>query len=205
MGILRRQVGTAPEFLLVSLLAIGCATQPRPIPDSPAAWTPTSGPTSANSPSFRVLTRWQPTAVDPMQGGPRFYLSTDPLAAECATQVDAGAGPVPPVGRTFCDWPLEELPANGLLILVVSTRVLRPMPTAGDPMEIKGETVRMTASRPGRCSEIGADGTISFLLPMPPQAHPRDQSNLAVLACLRGPSLAELESQLREVFRTWPD
>jgi hypothetical protein len=62
---------------------------------------------------------------------------------------------------------------------------------------VGGRPARRTAARPGQCSGVGADETISVEIARP------DPGNLtAVLACLRGPNLARAEARFAAVLAT---
>ena len=141
-------------------------------------------------------TRWQPNDHDPINDGPWAYLSTDPLLAACATRPPAAPNPPDARGRA-CDWPLASLSPNGVLVSWINTRILLPLPTAGDVVDLGGEHARLQLARPGSCAAVGADETLSVLVPI---GQPTPLSNLAVVACLRGPDLATAEAQVRAML-----
>ncbi len=60
-----------------------------------------------------------------------------------------------------------------------------------------GGDARLQVERPGVCEAVGADETISVLVPMGPASA---LSNLEVVACLRGPDLARERSQVRAML-----
>jgi hypothetical protein len=134
-----------------------------------------------------------------MTSGPLAYLSTDPLLPACAVPPDRPPNPADSGGYA-CGWPLEALSPDGLFIQLVSTRILQPMATAGVEIVVNGAVAFIETSRPGGCSEVGADETLTVGLPPPGSAFPQDMSNRAVVACLRGPHLLELEQQFRDAL-----
>lgn len=140
--------------------------------------------------------RWQPNQSNPINGGPLIYLSTDPLLPTCATA--PGASPNPPDARGMaCDWPLTWLSPNGVFVSWVNRRILAPLPTAGEVIPMNGDRARLQIERPGYCGAIGADETISVLVPI---GQPSPLSNVAAVACLRGPDLATAEAQVRTML-----
>jgi len=147
--------------------------------DRPASWT-----------------RWIPNAHSPINDGPLIYLSTDPLLPACATAPPATPNPADAQGRA-CSWPLRELASNGVLVTWLTTRILVPLPSSGEKVEVNGETGRLEIEKPGSCSAIGGDETLDMHVPIG-QSTP--WSNIAVVACLRGPDLAEAEAQVRAML-----
>jgi hypothetical protein len=141
-------------------------------------------------------TRWLPNAHDPMTDGPLIYLSTDALLQTCAATPPASPNPADAQGRA-CDWPLEELAPNGVLVTWLTTRTLAPLPSAGDSVEVNGATGRLQTAKPGSCSAIRADETLEVLVPI---GQPKPWSNIDVVACLRGPDLSTSEAQLRAML-----
>jgi hypothetical protein len=131
-----------------------------------------------------------------MTDGPLIYLSTDPLLPTCATAPQTTPNPADARGRA-CDWPLEELAPNGVLVTWLTTRILAPLPSAGDSVEVNGATGRLQIEKPGSCSAVVADETLYVLVPI---GQPKPWSNIAVLACLRGPDLATSEAQVRAML-----
>lgn len=141
-------------------------------------------------------TRWVPNAHDAVMDGPLVYLSTDPLLPTCATTPPASPNPADARGLA-CDWPLKELAPNGVLVIWYTTRILAPLPSAGDAVEVNGATGRLQTRRPGSCSAVGANETLEVFVPLGLR-EPR--SNIAVDACLRGPDLATSEAQVRAML-----
>ncbi len=205
-------------WLLAGALAMcaACSLAPTAPPATPVSPTPTATPTpvaasatpSATSttvpgsaggitferPSSWVV--WQPNQHMPWTGGPLVYLSTDPLLATCA--VAPGASPNPPDSYgSACPWPLHELQPGGVLVEWVTTRILQPMPSAGLVVEVNGAKARWKVSKSGSCAQIKADETISVLIPI---GQPSPLSNIALVACLRGPGLAASEAAVRALL-----
>lgn len=131
-----------------------------------------------------------------MNDGPLIYLSTDPLLPTCATTPQATPNPADARGLA-CDWPLGELAPNGVLVNWLTTRILVALPSAGDAVKVNGATGRLQIEKPGSCAAVGADETLYVLVPI---GHPKPWSNIAVLACLRGPDLATSEAQVRAML-----
>lgn len=172
-------------------------------PDSVPAPSPSTAsfPESADGISFErpaEWIRWQPNQHNPVNDGPLIYLSTDRLLPSCATTPDATPNPASAEGRA-CDWPLAELGPNGVLVTWLTTRILQSLPTGGEPVEVNGATARWQATKPGTCGAIGADETIDVLVPI---GQPTPLSNVAVVACLRGPNLASGEAMVRAMLES---
>jgi hypothetical protein len=193
------------------MLAVACSAaatvppsgSPTPTPSSTSLTAPPSDAAvvtdAANGISFArpaSWTRWLPNAHNPINDGPLIYLSTDPLVPTCATTPQTTPNPADARGRA-CDWPLGELAPNGVVVTWLTTRILAPLPSAGDPVEVNGATGRLQIEKPGSCSAVVADETLYVLVPI---GQPKPWSNIAVLACLRGPDLATSEAQVRAML-----
>ena len=203
--------GLLPLAFLAALLA-DCAPAPTATPGSivPPTPTPPASPSesalgatmvadSANGVSFERpadWTRWRPNEHNPINDGPLLYLSTDPLLPACARPPSATPNPPDARGRA-CDWPLVALSPNGVLVTWLTTRILAPLPSVGEGLVMNGQTTGLAIERRGPCAEIGADETVSILVPI---GQPTPASNIAVVACLRGPDLATAEDQLRAML-----
>jgi hypothetical protein len=106
----------------------------------------------------------------------------------------------PPDGQgRACAWPITELGSNGVLVIWLTTRVLQPLPSTGETIEVDGATAHLQITRPGGCGVMKADETIDVLVPM---SQPTPISNIAVVACLRGPDLATAEAKVRTMLRS---
>ena len=67
----------------------------------------------------------------------------------------------------------------------------------GSRLTVGGRPARRVASKPGECSAVNADETISVEIARP------DRGNLtSVVACLRGPDLARAETRFAAVLAT---
>jgi len=195
-------------LVLCAFTASGCASNPSPsaatsAPDASASPSASASPTSVresvNGISFERpadWTRWQPNQFSPMNDGPWIYLSTDPLLRTCATTPEASPNPADAQGRA-CDWPLDELAPNGVLVTWLSTRILQNLPEDGEAIEVNGAPARLEITTPGECDAINADETMNLLVPI---GQPTPLSNLAVLACMRGPDLATAEAKFRAML-----
>ena len=164
------------------------------LPTAAAVVTDTANRISFARPSS--WTRWLPNAHNPTNDGPLIYLSTDPLLPTCATTPQATPNPSDARGRA-CDWPLTELASNGVLVTWLTTRILVPLPSAGDSVEVNGATGRVQIEKPGSCAAVGADETLDVLVPI---GQPKPWSNIAVVACLRGPDLTDAEAKVRAML-----
>lgn len=137
-----------PLLSLIAAAAIACSPAPTVSPSASPAPTPSptilpASPTAAavvtdaaNGISFArpsSWTRWLPNAHNPINDGPLIYLSTDPLLPTCATTPQATPNPADGRGRA-CDWPLVELAPNGVLVTWLTTRILVPLPSTGEPV-----------------------------------------------------------------------
>jgi hypothetical protein len=171
------------------------------LPSVAASGAPAMVDDAANGIAFirpASWTRWLPNAHDPMTDGPLIYLSTDSLLSTCATPPSAALNPADSHGRA-CEWPTRELPPNGVLVTWLTTRILAPLPSAGEAVETNGAIGRLQIQKPGSCSAIGAEETLYVLVPI---GQPKPWSNIAVLACLRGPDLATSEADVRAMLKS---
>ncbi len=112
------------------------------------------------------------------------YLSVQPTKNPCEI---TGSG-------TTCGWPVSKLRPGGVLVVWEN----RGYPgwslasSPGRPTQVGGRNARKLVSRPGACSEIGADETVQVAI-----ARPGMSGNwTAVTACLRGPNLVANEQAL---------
>ncbi len=149
-------------------------------------------------------TRMQPNVFDPTNDGPLIYLSTDPLLSGCATALGQSRNPPDAQGRA-CDRPLTSLSPNGVLVTWLSTRILAPItdpardPTASPLITIDGVDTALHVEFPGPCAAVGGVETITATIPI---GQPTPMSNLAVVACLRGPDTGTAESQVRAMLES---
>ena len=200
-------------LLLVAAFAVACSPAPTVAPSASPGLTPSPTLLPSSPSAAAVVTdaasgisfdrpaswrRWLPNAHDPINDGPLIYLSTDPLLPTCATTLEASPNPADSRGRA-CDWPLAELAPNGVLVTWLTTRILAPLPSTGDAVEVNGATGRLEIEKPGSCSEVGADETLDILVPI---GQPKPWSNIAVVACLRGPDLAGAEAKVRAMLES---
>jgi hypothetical protein len=196
---------------LVAVVAVACSPAPTSPPSASAVPTPSPALLSASPSAAAVVTdtangisfdrpaswtRWLPNAHDPINDGPLIYLSTDAMLPTCATTPQESPNPADSRGRA-CDWPLGELAPNGVLVTWLTTRILAPLPSSGDAVEVNGATGRLEIEKPGPCSAVGADETLDVLVPI---GQPKPWSNIAMVACLRGPDLADAEAQVRAML-----
>lgn len=202
VGMVRRAVMACTVLLLMA-----CSVNPSPHPTvtaSASAAPSSSQVASTVMDAVAGLTferpntwiPWQPNLHAPITDGPLLYLSTEPLQAGCA--VAMGANPNPPDGGgQACEWPLSTLPADGVFVEWINGRILTQLPTTGEAVAMNGSTARIQTERPGSCAAMGADETMVVLVPTSVST---TMSNLAVVACLRGPDLAASEAQVRAML-----
>lgn len=202
------RVSRCLRLVAVAVWATACSPAPTAIP------TPTASPSASPSTSASIATtvadvaggisfqrpatwtRWQPNQSKPINGGPLIYLSTDPLLPTCATAPEAMPNP-PDLRGMACDWPLASLSPNGVFVAWVNKRILGPLPTTGEVIAMNGASARLQIARPGGCSVIASDESISVWVPI---GQPTPLSNLVVFACLQGPDLAAAEAQVRAML-----
>ncbi len=195
--------------VLTALALIACSNAPTVAPSAPRTASPpsaTSGSTAvgtvadgASGISFIRPAAWArgvPNAHDPITDGPLVYLSTDPLLAGCAVAPDEPPHPPDARGRA-CDWPIASLAPNGVLITWLTTRILQTLPTSGSTVDVNATSAHLQVTRPGGCAAVGADETLDVLVPI---GQPGRVSNIAMVACLRGPSLEPGEAQVRAML-----
>lgn len=142
--------------------------------------------------------RWVPNEHNAITSGPLVYLSNEPLLVTCAAKPPATPNPPDPLGMA-CHWPLTQLEPNGVLVTWYTSRILYPLPTAGEPMTVNGAPTRWQIERPGSCSEIGAEETVTVAVPI---GQPTPLSNISVFACLRGPDLSSAEAKVKAVLES---
>src|SRR5438128_305283 len=126
---------------------------------SETAAAPPTVPDTATGISFERpvgWTRWQPNRHDPINDGPLIYLSAEPLLSRCAVAVEASLNPPDEQGRA-CDLPLRSLPPNGVFVEWRTTRILEPLPTTGETIQVNGSPTRLQIDRPGSCFGMEAD------------------------------------------------
>lgn len=215
MGTMNTVGRLAGSILAWGLIVTGCSPAPTiaptPISSASAATTVVPSPSStastvriddtASGISFEApadWARWRPNLHDWINDGPLIYLSTEALVPTCATVPPATPNPGNAQGRA-CEWPLGELDPGGVLVTWLTTRILQRLPTEGQPIEVNGDEARWQTASPGVCEAVKADETISVLVPM---HQPTPLSNIAVLACLRGPDLAGSEAKVRAMVES---
>jgi hypothetical protein len=208
-GEMKRSARLAIAVMACMFAASGCAsfasapqrTQTNSAGSPPPPSSPTSVRESVSGISFERpadWTRWQPNQHSPMNDGPLIYLSTDPLLPACATMPAAAPDLADGQGRA-CAWPITELGSNGVLVIWLTTRVLQPLPGTGEAIEVDRATAHLQITKPGGCGAMKADETIDVLVPI---GQPTPHSNLAVIACLRGPDLGSAEAKVRTMLRS---
>jgi hypothetical protein len=188
---------TPPATDAPSATPSAAASQARvsegPKPTSAIVQDSVSGFTFERPASWAV---WRPNGHAPWMSGPMLYLSTDPLLPACAVVPSASPNP-PDANGSACAWPLDELEPGGVLAMWVTSRILQPLPTAGSLVETNGAKARWEASEPGACSAVGADETVTVAVPI---GQPTPLSNVAFVACLRGPDLGASEAAVRALL-----
>jgi hypothetical protein len=188
----------SPTGSLAQEAAASASASPGPSVSETRAAPPTVRDT-ANGISFErpvAWTRWQPNRHNPINDGPLIYLSVQPLSLRCAVAVDASPNPPDERGRA-CDLPLSSLPPNGVFVEWRTTRILEPLPTTGETIQVNGSSTRLQIDRPGSCFGMKADEVMDVLVPI---GQPTPLSNVAVVACMNGPDLAGPEAQVRAML-----
>ena len=121
------------------------------------------------------------------------YLSNQPLHDPCTRSGLPGGGL-----RITCGHPISALAPGG--VLVEWTREGFPnwklSDAPGVRQQIAGRPSKLAIRRPGRCANLGADETILASITRSPD------NRYQLLACLRGPSLATGEQQVRHLLAT---
>ena len=141
----------------------------------PASWTPRR---------YEVVSSFSSAIV---------YLSNQPLHDPCTRTRLPGGGLSISFGH-----PISRLAPGG--VLIEWTREGFPnwklSDAPGVPQQIAGRPSRLAIRRPGRCASLGADETILASITRP------SGNWYQLLACLRGPSLATSERQVRQLLAT---
>jgi len=92
---------------------------------------------------------------------------------------------------TSCSQPLAALPAGGVLVTWQNVGIPRPLgaPEIENPnTTIDGQASRVTTERPGDCSLVDADETVTADISRPGGNH------FEMIACLRQPGVASDEA-----------
>ena len=76
----------------------------------------------------------------------------------------------------------------------MNSRILQPLPNSGPVVETNGAEARWEVTKPGECSAVGADETITVAVPI---GQPSPLTNVIFVGCLRGPDLALSEVAVR--------
>lgn len=126
--------------------------------------------------------------VPPLGGGP-FFITSVPLPDPCRE-----------IGESItCDrLPPIVLPHAGVVIRIDNARTLVgpsslvTPPPEGDDLLLNGYRTKVVRVAGGECEAIGADETVTIVVPTLGDWIGRT----SVVACLRGPGLAELEAAL---------
>jgi len=141
--------------------------------------------------SFQYPAEWSPsryrfdtTFVDVI-----VYLSNAKLHAPCTTKNNLGDI------TTTCQDPIRVLPAGGVL----TTWSIAGYPHTGPEIPhpnttINGQPASIAISKPGDCSRLGAQETVTAEIGRPIGNH------FEVVACLRGPNVAGNEALVRQML-----
>lgn len=123
-------------------------------------------------------------------GGEPLFIASIPLPDPCREVGDS----------ITCDrLPPIVLPPGGIVIRIDTARsLLGPSslvtpPPDGEDLQVNGYRTTLVRVAGGACAAIGADETITILVPTLGDWIGRT----TVLACMRGPGLAELEAEVR--------
>jgi len=138
--------------------------------------------------SFSHPAAWKAYAPRPsgLHFNPLVYLSTQPVHDPCSTE-----------GKTTtCRFPVDRLKPGGVLVswLYNGPPALGLGP--GKRIQVGGRPARIVETTGGICRRIGADRTIDVLVAV----QPLPSALVEFTACLRGPGLAQDESDVTELL-----
>jgi hypothetical protein len=174
------------------LLACVAAALVGAVPAASPAAAPAAATYRGAFLSFRHPVEWRAyvfPGAQTLHGRQLVDLSTEPARNPCTS------GP----GFPSCGWPIRRLGPGGALVVWENEGYPGwSLATAqGSRLTVGGRPARRIASKPGQCSAVGADETISVEIAR------ADPGNLTtVLACLRGPDLARAETRFAAVLAT---
>lgn len=197
-----------PGLTLVSLLAIAACTATSspspPVHTGRASRTPRPNhalPTgrlmvysnSKDQIRFRYPASWTVGQFNQwtMESTTLVDLSTQPLHKPCTSTRSTTATSI------TCHWPLTHLGPDGVLMEWGAAGMpgWRLSRAPGIPITVGGHRARQAVSRPGWCGSIGATETISVEI-----ARAATDNFYGITACLRGPDLARVASQVQVVI-----
>jgi hypothetical protein len=120
---------------------------------------------------------------------PMVYLSAQPAHDPCSR---AGA-------TTTCGWPVQRLRPNSVLIMWENRGAPGWSLTAsqGTRIRVGGRPAIREVTRPGACSTIGADETVSVVI-----QRPLRYNWTAFTACLRGPDLSTQRHEVDAILQS---
>jgi hypothetical protein len=174
------------------VLAAGCAPGPTPLPlDQERFFLPET--VGMHAPAGWTLYETKLGLAIPY-GGPVF-VANQPFPDPCAgsTQQDIQCFPFPP--------PVQLQPGGAIVRFEYARQLLGvafPSPSGpGDVVMLNGFRTKILRQTPGVCGPLGADETVTVLIPSIADWTGRT----TVEACLRGPNLAENEAKLLQMVQ----
>jgi hypothetical protein len=141
--------------------------------------------------SFQYPAAWSPSyyRFDTSFADVIVYLSNAKLHAPCTTKNNLGDI------TTTCQDPIRVLPAGGVLTTWSIVGYPHPGPEIPHPnTTINGQPASIAVTKPGDCSHIGAQETVTAEIGRPIGNH------FEVVACLRGPNVAGNEALVRQML-----
>ena len=117
---------------------------------------------------------------------PSFYLSTQPVQDPCRTNGNS----------TVCGLPLRHLRPGGVLVVWQVLGIPGTGLGPGRRIRVGGRPAAQATTRAGICRTIDADRTIEVLV----ETSPPPSNFTEVIACLRGPHLAQNERRVNALL-----
>lgn len=179
----RRLLTCAAALVLLAVLASGCGGGGSNA-HAAAKNDPPPVKYSSSFLSFTHPTAWK--AATPhsheLHFNPLVYLSTQPVHEPCTTSGN----------ETTCGFPVSQLEPGGVLVgwLYGGPPAFSLGP--GKQIRVGGRPASRVDTAGGMCRQIGADRTIDVAI----ELRPLPSSLLQFTACLRGPGLAQSESDV---------
>jgi len=141
--------------------------------------------------SFQYPAEWSPSRYhwDTSFTDLIVYLSNAPLHAPCTTMKNSQGI------TTTCQDPIRALPAGGVLATWSIVGYPHSGPEIPHPTTtINGQPASIAVSKPGDCSRLGAQETVTADIGRPIGNH------FEMVACLRGPNIAGNEALVRQML-----
>jgi hypothetical protein len=144
--------------------------------------------------AFTYPTSWTPHKYEVVASSSRaiVYLSNQPLHEPCTRHRSASSLTI------TCAAPVDHLAPGGVLAMWSSNGFpsWQFSNAKGAPLQIAGRPAKLGVDRPGSCAEIGADETITAVIPR----HALSDNWYQLWACLRGPALDQHDREVRQLL-----